>query len=78
VDPETERVLAVALERASAGRTTVAIAHRLSTAEGADVVLVFDRGRIVERGTHDELVGADGVYASLYESWLGSTQAARI
>jgi len=78
VDPDTERVLSVALERASAGRTTVAIAHRLSTAESADVVLVFDKGRIVERGTHDELVGADGVYASLYESWLGSTQPARI
>jgi len=78
VDPETERTLAVAMERASAGRTTVAIAHRLSTAEGADIVLVFDRGRIVERGRHDELVAAGGIYASLYESWLGNAHARRL
>jgi putative ABC transport system ATP-binding protein len=76
VDPETERVLAEALARLSEGRTTVTIAHRLSTAESADHVLVFDRGRIVERGTHDQLVGAGGVYASLYESWLGNTRVA--
>lgn len=76
VDPETERVLAVALERLSEGRTTVTIAHRMSTAEAADDVLVFDRGRIVERGRHGDLVRAGGVYASLYESWLGNTRAA--
>jgi ATP-binding cassette subfamily B protein len=76
VDPETERALGVALERLSAGRTTVAIAHRLSTAESAESVLVFDRGRVVERGTHAELVAAGGVYARLYQSWLGNTQAA--
>jgi ATP-binding cassette subfamily B protein len=76
VDPETERVLAEALERLSEGRTTVTIAHRLSTAESADFVLVFDRGRVVERGTHAELVAAGGVYSSLYESWLGNTRVA--
>jgi putative ABC transport system ATP-binding protein len=74
VDPETERALAEALERLSEGRTTVTIAHRLSTAESADWVLVFDRGRIVERGVHADLVAAGGVYASLYESWLGNTR----
>ena len=50
------------------------IAHRLSTAEHADRVLVFDRGEIVELGTHDELVARRGVYAGLYDSWLGNTQ----
>lgn len=76
VDPETESALAGALARLSSGRTTLTVAHRLSTAEGADVVLVFDQGRIVERGTHDTLVAGGGVYAGLYESWLGNTQRA--
>ncbi|MDP9242508.1 MAG: ABC transporter ATP-binding protein/permease [Actinomycetota bacterium] len=77
VDPESERALAEALERLSEGRTTLTIAHRLSTAEGADLVLVFDRGRVVERGAHKELIDAGGVYAGLYESWLGNTRADR-
>src|SRR6266508_3975887 len=75
VDPETERALADALTRLSEGRTTVTIAHRLSTAEAAEEVLVFREGRIVERGTHAELASAGGVYASLYESWLGNIRA---
>jgi ATP-binding cassette subfamily B protein len=75
VDPETELALSQALERLSEGRTTVTIAHRLSTAEQAEQVLVFDRGRIVERGMHADLVAAGGVYASLYVSWLGNTRA---
>ncbi len=75
VDPETERAIGEALEHLSEGRTTVTIAHRLSTAEAADFVLVFDRGRIVERGRHGELVARGGVYASLYRSWLGNTRA---
>jgi ATP-binding cassette subfamily B protein len=75
VDPETERALSEALKRLSEGRTTVTIAHRLSTAEAAGLILVFDRGRIVERGVHSDLVAAGGVYASLYESWLGNTLA---
>jgi putative ABC transport system ATP-binding protein len=74
VDPETERALTQALDRLSEGRTLVSIAHRLSTAEAADEVLVFDEGRIVETGSHDELVRAGGTYASLYESWLGNTR----
>jgi len=74
VDPETERALADALVRLSEGRTTVAVAHRLSTAERADFVFVFDEGRVIERGTHDELVAAGGVYAKLHETWLGSTR----
>ena len=74
VDPETEAALTQALERLSQGRTTLTIAHRLSTAQRADYVLVFDRGEIVERGNHRELVEAGGIYASLYRSWLGNTQ----
>ena len=78
VDPATEARITEALRRLSAGRTTVTIAHRLSTAEHADRVLVFDAGQIVEQGTHDELVRARGVYAGLYESWLGNTRADEI
>ncbi len=74
VDAETERALTQALDRLSEGRTMVSIAHRLSTAETADVVLVFADGRLVERGRHAELVAAGGTYASLYESWLGNTR----
>jgi len=76
VDPETERALAEALAKLAAGRTTVSIAHRLSTAEAADVVVVFDAGRIVQMGPHVELVAEGGVYGRLYESWVGNTRAA--
>lgn len=76
VDPETERALATALAKLAEGRTTVSIAHRLSTAEAADLVVVFDAGRIVQVGNHDELVAAGGVYGRLYESWIGNTRAA--
>ncbi len=74
VDPETERALTTALMRVAQGATTVSIAHRLSTAEAADLVLVFDAGRIVEHGSHEELVTGGGVYASLHASWVGATQ----
>jgi ABC-type multidrug transport system fused ATPase/permease subunit len=75
VDPETERALTEALARLAEGRTMVSIAHRLSTAEAADRVIVVDAGRIVEQGTHDELLAAGGTYTALYASWLGSTRA---
>ncbi len=51
----------------------MSVAHRLCTAEQADLVLVFDAGRLVERGSHDELVALGGRYADLYRSWLGNT-----
>ena len=70
MDPATEVTLARAVDSLTAGRTTIAIAHRLSTAERADVVLVIDHGRLVEVGTHRSLVAAGGVYAALHERWL--------
>jgi len=73
VDPQTELRISAALARLLEGRTSVIIAHRLSTAEQADEVLVFDRGRLVERGPHYELVGAGGVYARLHSSWVAQS-----
>ncbi|NYG22304.1 ATP-binding cassette subfamily B protein [Agromyces hippuratus] len=66
LDTISERVVQEALDDAARGRTTIAIAHRLSTVVSADVIFVVVAGRIVEQGTHAELVGAEGVYASLY------------
>jgi putative ABC transport system ATP-binding protein len=74
VDPATEQRITEALRRLSAGRTVITIAHRLSTAEGADRVFVFDAGRLVEEGTHEELAAGTGVYAALYQSWLGNVR----
>jgi ATP-binding cassette subfamily B protein len=67
LDTTSERLVQQALRPLMLGRTTIAIAHRLSTILSADVIFVVDRGRIVERGTHDQLVDAGGVYARLYE-----------
>ena len=75
VDPGTERALGIALERLAEGRTTITIAHRLSTAERAEWVFVFDAGRLVEQGTHEMLVSARGTYAALYRSWLGNVSS---
>ncbi|GIH74113.1 ABC transporter ATP-binding protein [Planobispora longispora] len=75
VDPATEVRLARALEGVTRGRTAVSIAHRLSTAEAADEVLVFDRGRIVQRGPHAELVAEPGVYADLHASWVSAARS---
>jgi ATP-binding cassette, subfamily B, bacterial len=69
VDPATEVRLQRAIESVTRGRTAVSIAHRLSTAEAADEVLVFDRGHLVQRGTHAALVAEPGRYAELYASW---------
>lgn len=74
VDPATEVRLARALEGISRGRTSVTIAHRLSTAEAADEVFVFEAGRLVERGSHAELVEAGGTYAGLHAAWISQSR----
>ena len=76
VDPATERRATEALRRLSAGRTVITIAHRLSTAEHADRVLVLHEGLLVEEGTHAELLAHGGVYAGMYASWLGNVRTA--
>jgi ATP-binding cassette subfamily B protein len=75
VDPATEVRLQYALDLVTRGRTTVAIAHRLSTAQSADEVIVVDAGRVVQRGPHARLVAEEGsIYAKLYASWLEQTR----
>ncbi len=73
VDNETEAAIQRSLAVAAAGRTTIVIAHRLSTVRHADRIHVMEAGRIVEAGTHDELVGAGGLYAALWRVQTGET-----
>jgi ATP-binding cassette, subfamily B, bacterial len=68
LDSESESAVQQALQRALAGRTSIVIAHRLSTVRDADQILVIDGGRVVERGRHDDLLAAGGVYADLYRT----------
>ncbi|QDW64686.1 ABC transporter ATP-binding protein [Oerskovia sp. KBS0722] len=74
VDPATEVRIARALDSLTAGRSTITIAHRLSTAEAADLVVVVDAGHVVEVGPHAELATAGGVYASMHASWVAQTR----
>ena len=66
LDTESERVVQEALDRLMVGRTSFVIAHRLSTVKNADKILVFEKGKIVEVGNHDELIAKNGLYANLY------------
>jgi len=72
LDTVSERLIQAALQRLMVGRTTIAIAHRLSTILRADQILVMSRGRIVERGTHEELIGQEGLYAKLSAEQFGA------
>jgi ATP-binding cassette, subfamily B (MDR/TAP), member 1 len=67
LDSESEKVVQAALDAAAKGRTTIAVAHRLSTIQKADMIYVFDQGKIVENGTHQELLAKGGKYAELVE-----------
>ena len=78
LDSESELAIQRALKTALAGRTSLVIAHRLSTVRAADQILVVDGGQITERGTHDELLAAGGVYAGLYRTQFASQAALRI
>jgi ATP-binding cassette, subfamily B, bacterial len=68
LDSQSEALIQEALRMVQKGRTSIVIAHRLSTILAADLILVMDRGQVVERGTHDELLALDGLYAQLYET----------
>jgi subfamily B ATP-binding cassette protein MsbA len=68
LDNESERYIQMALEHAMKDRTTIVIAHRLSTIENADLIVVMEQGRIVEQGTHQQLLLRGGAYAKLHNS----------
>jgi putative ABC transport system ATP-binding protein len=75
VDASTEVRISRALRKLALGRTTVSIAHRLSTAARAERVVLLENGRIVEDGSHDQLIAKDGRYATQYQTWVSSTQS---
>ncbi|MBM3123479.1 MAG: ABC transporter ATP-binding protein [Chloroflexi bacterium] len=75
LDSESESLIQEALKRVMAGRTSIVIAHRLSTILAANLILVMDRGKIVERGTHEELLAYNGLYAQLYETQFRGEKA---
>ena len=72
LDSESERAIQLAMDRVLVGRTSFIVAHRLSTIRNADLILLLDGGRIVEQGSHDQLMAMQGRYASLYEKFMGT------
>jgi ATP-binding cassette subfamily B protein len=75
VDTETEYLIQRSLDRLAADRTTLVIAHRLSTVKDADTIVVLDEGEVVERGSHEELLAADGLYANLWGVQAGEIES---
>ena len=75
LDSQTERDIQASLEQISKDRTTIVIAHRLSTIVDSDEILVMDAGEIVERGTHNELLGMQGMYADMWQRQLEVKEA---
>ena len=77
LDSQSEALIQQALKRVMAGRTSIVIAHRLSTILAADLILVMDRGEIVEHGTHQELLAQGGLYAQLYQTQYSREEGER-
>jgi len=75
VDTETEYLIQRSLDRLAAARTTIVIAHRLSTVKDADTIVVLDGGEVVERGSHEDLLSADGLYANLWGVQAGEIES---
>jgi subfamily B ATP-binding cassette protein MsbA len=70
LDNESEKAVQAALQELEKGRTTIVIAHRLSTVQTADQIIVLDKGKIIEQGRHDELMKNNGLYARMYKTGL--------
>jgi ABC-type multidrug transport system fused ATPase/permease subunit len=78
VDPYTEIIIQKALETVMKNRTSIIIAHRLSTVRSADKIVVFERGRITEKGNHEELLEKNGLYKQLYEAQFRTEQPGEV
>jgi subfamily B ATP-binding cassette protein MsbA len=74
LDTKSEAIVQSALEKLSVGRTTLVIAHRLSTVRNADSIIVMDQGRVIDQGTHDDLLERGGLYADLYNLQFAQSQ----
>jgi ABC-type multidrug transport system fused ATPase/permease subunit len=68
LDSESEKVVAAAIDTARSGRTVISVAHRLSTIQNADVIFVFDDGKVIEKGSHTELVNKQGIYWEMVQN----------
>ena len=75
IDSETEELIQASLRKMRRGRTTIAIAHRLSTIQDADCIYVLDKGRIIESGSHEELLAQDGTYKKMYQLQAGMMES---